>query len=126
MIFLLQSWTYSQPEVQSSRTHSEVLGLSLKTSSPRKLPVLGSRTALFFEPMKFCWKTPETSRKICEPFFCFPKLEHRRSQRGGGGGGGGQGTPPLPTEISPITRMCQKSLLFLQFQFLFNIFHLQQ
>ena len=21
-------------------------------------PVLGSRTALFFEPWKFCWKTP--------------------------------------------------------------------
>ena len=33
--------------------------------------VLGSRTALFFEQLKFCWKKPETSRKICEYFFVF-------------------------------------------------------
>ena len=41
-----------------------------------------SRTALFFEPLKFCWKTPETSRKICKHLFCFPQLEHRLSQAG--------------------------------------------
>ena len=52
-------------------------------------PVLGSRTALFFQSLKFCWKTPETSRKNFEYLFCFPQLEHRRSQRGG------RGNPPL-------------------------------
>ena len=46
--------------------------------------VVGSRRALFFEQLKFCWKTPETSRKICEHLFCFPHLEHRRRQREGG------------------------------------------
>ena len=55
----------------ASRTHFEVLGLGLEASSPRKLPVLGSRTTLFFKPWKFCWKTPETSRKICEDLFLF-------------------------------------------------------
>ena len=46
-------------EVESSRTHFEVLGLEgqafglgLEAPSPRKLPVLGSRTALFFELLK--------------------------------------------------------------------------
>ena len=75
----------------------EVLGLGLKSlalaSKPQVLencPVLGSRTALFFESLKFCWKTPETSRKIFEYLFCFPQLEHRRSQRGEGG----RGNPP--------------------------------
>ena len=37
-------------------------------------PVLGSRIALFFESLKFCWKTPETSREICEDVF-FSRLE---------------------------------------------------
>ena len=52
-------------------------------SNPQVLencPVLGSRTALFFEQLKFCWKTPETLQKIFEHLFCFPHLEHRRSQ----------------------------------------------
>ena len=41
----------------------------------KNCPVLGSRTTLFFEPLKFCWKTPETSRNICEDLFCFHQLE---------------------------------------------------
>ena len=56
--------------------------------------------ALFFKQLKFRWKTPETSRKICEHLFCFPHLEHRRSQ---GGGGKGPGSPSI--EISPMTKM---------------------
>ena len=63
----------------SSRTHFEVLGLDLKgqvlrlyleASSPRKLPCPQPRTALFFETLKFCGKTPETLRKICGDLFC--------------------------------------------------------
>ena len=43
----------------SSRMNFEVLGLEgqvlgLEASSPRKWPVLGSRTALFFELLKYC------------------------------------------------------------------------
>ena len=53
-------------------------------------PVLGPSPALFFEQLKFRWKTPETSQKICEHLFCFPHLEHRRSQGEGAGG------PPPP------------------------------
>ena len=85
--------------------------LASKPQVLENCPFLGSRTALFFESLKFCWKTPETSRKICEYLFCFPQLEHRRSQRGGS-----DGTQPS-IEILPMTKICQKSLLFLQFQF---------
>ena len=58
------------------------LALASKPCVLENCPVLDSRTALFFEPLKFCWKTPETSRKICKYLFCFPQLEHRRSQAG--------------------------------------------
>ena len=116
-----------------SKTHFEVLGLGVEfqvlglglASKPQVLencPVLGSRTALFFEQLKFRWKAPETSRKICEHLFCFPHLEHRRSQEGEARGPG----PPTIIGISPIAKMWQKRLLFFQFQFLFSIFRLQQ
>ena len=95
---------------------SLALVLASKPQVLENSPVLGSRRALFFEPLKFCWKTPETLRKICEHLFCFPQLEHRRRQ--------GEGADPPTIEISPMTKMCQKSLLFLQF--LFSIFHWQQ
>ena len=49
--------------------------LASKPQILKNCPVLGSRTALFFKPLKFCWKTPETSRKFCEDLFCFPLLE---------------------------------------------------
>ena len=62
--------------------------LASKLQVLENCPVLGSRTTLFFERLKFRWKTPETSRKICEHLFCFAHLEHRRSQ--------GEGVCPLP------------------------------
>ena len=62
---------------------SKVKSLASKPQVFKNWLVLGSRTALFFEPLKFCWKTPETSRKICKHLFCLPQLEHRCSQRGG-------------------------------------------
>ena len=58
--------------------------LASKPQVLKNCPVLGSRTALFFEPLKCRWKTPETSRKICKHLFCFPQLEHRRRQGEGG------------------------------------------
>ena len=73
---------------------SKVKSLALKPQVLENCPVLGSRTALFFEQIKFRWKTPETSRKFCEQLFCFPHLEHRRSQKGGGGGGREGLSPP--------------------------------
>ena len=78
----------------SSRTHFEVLGLGLEALGPRKLPCPRLEDSTIFEPLKFCWKTPETSRKICKDLFCFPQLEHRLSQAG---------FPPI--EISPMTKM---------------------
>ena len=81
---------------------SKVKSLTL-ASKPQVLencPVLGSRTALFFEQLKFRWKTPETLQKICEHLFCFPHLEHRRSQ-----GKGDRGSAPSPIVISPMTKM---------------------
>ena len=89
--------------------------LGLEALGPRKLPCSRLEDSTIFEPLKFCWTTPETSRKICKHLFCFPQLEHRLSQAS---------LPPI--EISPMTKMWQKSLLFLQFQFLFSIFCLHQ
>ena len=66
------------------------LALASKPQVLENCSVLGSRTALFFEKLKFRWKTTETSQKICEHLFCFPHLEHRRRQ-----GEGGQGPPQL-------------------------------
>ena len=63
------SW---EAEVESSRTSLasrtplEVLGLGLKTSSPRKLPCPRLEDSTIFEPLKFRWKTPETLQKICK------------------------------------------------------------
>ena len=48
---------------------SKVKSLASKPQVLENCPVLGSKTALFFEPLKVCWKTPETSRKICEHLF---------------------------------------------------------
>ena len=61
----------------SSRTYFEILGLGLEASVLENCPVLGSRTALFFEPLKFCWKTPETSRKILRRAFLFSSFGDR-------------------------------------------------
>ena len=58
-----------QSEVVSSRTHFEVLGLGLKASSPRKLPCPRLEDSTVSEFLKFCWKTPETWRKICKDLF---------------------------------------------------------
>ena len=51
------------------------LALASKLQVFENCPDLGSRTALFFETLKFCWKTPETLRKIREDLYCFPQLE---------------------------------------------------
>ena len=106
--------------MESSRTSlaSKPQVLGLEASSPRKLPCPRLEDSTIFEQLKFRWKTPETLRKICEHFFCFPQLEHRRRQ--------GEGGRPLLIVILPMTKMRQKSLLFLQFQFLFSIFRRRQ
>ena len=108
-------WPRGRPRghtLKSLALASKVKSLASKPHVLENCPVLGSRTALFFEQLKFRWKTAETSRKICEHVFCFPHLEHRRSQ-----GGEGARLPQL--------KFHQKRLLFLHFQFLFSIFLLQ-
>ena len=47
------------------------LALASKPQVLENCPVIGSRTALFFEALKFCWKAPETSQKICKDLFLF-------------------------------------------------------
>ena len=94
---------------------SKVKSLALKPQVLENCPVLGSRTALFFEPLKFHWKTLENLQKFCEQLFCFPLLEHRRTQ-------GGQGARSPPTEILPMTKMCQKAYCFFSFCFLLAFF----
>ena len=60
----------------------QVLGLGLEALGPRKLPCPRLEDSTIFEPLKFCRKTPETSRKICQYLFNFEQLEHRLSQAG--------------------------------------------
>ena len=57
--------------VLASRTHFEVLGLELKALGPRKLPCSRLEDSTIFEPLKFRWKTSETSQKIWKTFFLF-------------------------------------------------------
>ena len=47
----------------------------------------------FFKPLKFCWKTPETSRKICEDLFVFLNWSIGVVK---GRGRPGNSFPPLP------------------------------
>ena len=79
----------------SSRTHFEVLGFGLEALGPRKLPCSRLEDSTIFETLKFCRKTPEFSRKICQHLCYFALLEHRLSQAGL--------HPPI--EISPMTKM---------------------
>ena len=53
------------------------LALASKTQVLENCSTLGSRTALFFKPLKFCWKAPETSQKICEDLFLFSTSRNR-------------------------------------------------
>ena len=59
--------------MESSRTHFEVLGLGLEGQVLVNWPVLGSRTALFFELLKFC----EALEKFFgKRFFCGDRLKN--------------------------------------------------
>ena len=90
-------------------TKVKFLALASKPQVLKNSPVLGSRTALFFEQLKFRWKTPETSRKIFEHLFCFPHLEHRRTQ---GRGEGGQGARvPLNENFTNDKNLTKKPIV---------------
>ena len=101
--FFYQRWCPRGRPWPRGRPRRHILKSLALASKPQVLencPVLGSRTALFFGQLKFCWKTPATSRKICEFLFCFCLLEHRRSQ-----GRGPRGPVQPPIKISPMTKM---------------------
>ena len=88
------------------------VGLGLEALGPRKLACPRLEDSSIFKPLKFCWKTPESSRKICKYLFYFAQLEHRLSQAG---------LPP-PIEISPKTKMWQKAYCFFSFSFFLAFF----
>ena len=68
-------WPRGRPRGQILK--SLTLALASKPQVLKHCPVLGSRTALFFEPLKFCWKAPETLQKICEDLFLFSSSGNR-------------------------------------------------
>ena len=102
-------------KVKSLALALKVKSLALKPQVLDNCPVLGSRTALFFEQLKFCWKTPETSQKICEHLFCIPHLEHLCSQ----GERAEVPSVPSPIEISPMTKCDEKAYSFFSFFLVF-------
>ena len=68
-------WPRARPRghiLKSLALASKVKSLALASKSQvlENCLVLGSRTELFFEQLKFYWKTPEISRKICKYLFC--------------------------------------------------------
>ena len=68
-----QRWSPREHILKSLGLASKVKSLDF-ASKPKVIencPVLGSRTALFIEPLKLSWKTSETSRKILEDIFVF-------------------------------------------------------
>ena len=70
----LQRWSPRGRPWPRGRLQGHVLkssALASKLEALKNWPVLGSRTALVFEPLKFSWKTPETLQKICEELFLF-------------------------------------------------------
>ena len=69
LILEVESSRTSLASRTSSRTHFEVLGLGLEASSPQKLACPRLEDSTIFERLKFRWKTPETSRKICKDLF---------------------------------------------------------
>ena len=103
-------WGRSQrspkPEVESSRTslasrkHFEVLGLEL---GPRKLPCPRLEDSTIFWIVEILLENARNLAENLQIPFSFSAIE-----------------------ISRMMKMWQKSLLFLQFQFLFSIFPLHQ
>ena len=95
------------------------LTLASKPQALENCLVLGSRTAIFFWTVEILLEKRQKPRgKFANTFFVFLTWSIGVGKRRGQG--------PLPIEISPMTKMWQKSLLFHQFQFLFGIFRWQQ
>ena len=62
----LQRWS---PRERPREHILKSLALASKPQVLENWSVLGSRTGTIFELLKFCSKTPETSRKICKNLF---------------------------------------------------------
>ena len=92
----------------------QVLGLGLEALGPRKLLCPRLENSTFLNRWNFVGKRQKPRRKFANTFFVFRNGNIGLAKRA-----------PPPIEISPMTKMWQKSLLFLQFQYLFSIFRLQ-
>ena len=121
----INKYLWLSAKVDSSRTHFQVLGLGLEVSSlwpwPRRLR--SSKIALssargqhhFLNRWSFVGKRQKPRGKFANTVILFRNLSIGLAKRA---------SPPI--EISPMTKMWQKSLLFRQYQFLFNIFCLNR
>ena len=93
------------------------LALASKPQVLENCPVLGSRTALFFEQLKFCWKTPETSQKICEHLFVFLAWSIGVAKGRGTGG-----PPPPQLKFHQWQKCDKKAYSFFSFSFFLAFF----
>ena len=72
----IQRWNPQRRRWPRERRQGHILkSLASKRPILKNCFVLGSRTALFFVPLKSCWKTPKISRKICYELLWFSQLE---------------------------------------------------
>ena len=117
------------PAINRGGVLQDVLGLEDTFLSPWPQSLKSSKIALssargqhYFWTVEISLENARNLAKNLWTPFCFPHLEHKRRQGEGGRAPLLLGAGSLPIEISPKTKMSQKSLLFLQFQFLFRIF----
>ena len=106
-------WFYLRRWSSRGRPRGHILKSLALASKPQVLencPVLGSRTALFSEQLKFRWKTPETSRKICEHLFVFLSWSI--------GVGKGRGCSPPQLKFHQWQKCDKKAYCFLSFFYL--------
>ena len=100
----------------ASRTHFEVLGL--EASSPRKLTCPRFEDSTIFWTVKILFKNARNNAENREYRFCFPQLEHRRSQKGG------TRKPASPPQLKfhQWQKCAKKSYCFFSFGFFLAFF----
>ena len=91
------------------------LALAWKPQVLENCPVLGSRTALFFEPLKLCWKNQKPRRTVANTFFVFLSWSIGVAK-------GGRGSGPPQLKFHQRQKCDKKAYCFFSFSFFLAFF----